>query len=92
MASGQYKFIFMKKIIHHIRRQPEEVRRHILHLLTIVAGVILLLFWVYSLKTSLTNSDTQIKITNDLKPFSTLKDNMVGGYQIISDSNQAVAE
>ena len=43
----------MKKIIHHIRRQPEEVRRHILHILTIVAAIILLLLWVYSLGTSL---------------------------------------
>jgi len=39
----------MKKIIHKIRQQPEEVRRHILHILTIVAGIILISLWVYSL-------------------------------------------
>lgn len=76
----------MKKIIHHIRKQPEEVRRHILHILTIVAGIILFFLWVYSLGTNLNNPDTQVKLNNDLKPFSALKDNLVGGYQTISES------
>lgn len=66
----------MKKIIHHIRKQPEEVRRHILHILIIIFAIILSLFWIYSLGTSLTNPDTQVKISNDLKPFSILKDNI----------------
>lgn len=66
----------MKKIIHHIRKQSEEVRRHILHILIIVAGIILISLWIYSLGTSLTNPNTQIKINNDLKPFSILKDNI----------------
>ena len=66
----------MKKIIHHIRKQPEEVKRHILHVLTIIAAIVLLSFWVYSLGTSLTNPDTQKQIGQDLKPFSILKDNL----------------
>ena len=75
----------MRKIIHHIRRQPEEVRRHILHILTMIAGVVLIVLWVYSLGTNLRNPDTQTKMTNDLKPLSALKDNLVGGYQSISE-------
>jgi uncharacterized membrane protein len=75
----------MKKIIHHLRRQPEEIRRHILHIFIIGAAVILLFFWVYSLGTSLANPDTQTQMSNDLKPFSALKDNMVNGYKSISE-------
>ncbi len=76
----------MRKIIHHLRRQPEEVRRHILHVLTICFGVILLLLWIYSLGSSFSNPDTQAKINNDLKPFSALKDGLVGGYKSMSES------
>ncbi len=77
----------MKKIIHHLRRQPEHVRRHVLHVLTIVFGIILLAFWVFSLGVSLISTDTQTKIKNDLKPFSVLKDNIVSGYQNINTGN-----
>lgn len=66
----------MKKIIHHIRKQPEEVRRHILNVLIAACAVILFLLWVYSLGTNLTNPDNQAKMSQDLKPFSTLKDNL----------------
>lgn len=75
----------MKKIIHHLRKQPEEVRRHILHLMTIVAAIILFFLWVYSLGTNLSNPDTQAKMNNDLKHFSALKDNLVGGYNTLSE-------
>lgn len=73
----------MEKIIHHIRKQPEEVRRHILHVLIVVFGVILILLWIYSLGRTLTNPDTQTKVNQDLKPFSALKANIVGGYESI---------
>ena len=79
----------MRKIIHHIRRQPEEVRRHLLHILTITAGIILILIWILTLRTSFTDSDTRTKAENDLKPFSALKANLVGGYESIPDSGQA---
>jgi hypothetical protein len=77
----------MKKIIQNIRKQPEEVRMHILHIMTLAFAVILVLLWVYSLGTNLTNSDTQTKIGQDLEPFSALKDDMVGGYNSISQPN-----
>lgn len=76
----------MKKIIHHLKSKPEHIRRHILHILTLVFGVILILLWIYSLGTGLTSPDTQVKINNDLKPFSALKDNLVGGYKSISET------
>lgn len=74
----------MKKIIHHLRKQPEQVRIHILHVLTIGASIILMVLWVYSLGKNLTSSETQVKIEKDLKPFSVLKDNLIGGYQSLS--------
>ncbi len=70
----------MIRIIHHIRRQPENVKRHILHLITGIFAVVLLFFWVYSLGTNINDKSIQTKISNDLKPFSALKNNLVGGY------------
>jgi hypothetical protein len=77
----------MKNIIHNIRKQPEEIRRHILHILTGVFAVLLLALWFYSLGASLTSPDTQAGISQDLKPFSAVKDNMVNGYNDMTNSN-----
>jgi hypothetical protein len=66
----------MRKLIRHIRKQPEETRRHILHFLTLVIAVILVALWVYSLGANLSDEDTQTRIEQDLKPFSVLKDNI----------------
>lgn len=76
----------MKKIIHHLRRQPEHIRRHILHATTLVVGIILIFFWMFSLGNNLSNPDTKIKISNDLKPLNALKDNLIGGYKSITES------
>ena len=75
----------MKKIIRNLRKQPEETRRHILHISTIIVAIVLIILWSYSLGKSLTSPDTKIKIKQDLKPFSVLKDNIVGGYKSISN-------
>lgn len=74
----------MRRIIHHIRKQPEAVRRQILHILVLMSAVILILLWIYSLGTTLANPDNQTKVSQDLKPFSTFKDNMIGGYNSIT--------
>ena len=79
----------MKKIIHHIRKQPEHIKRHILRVTILACAVVLFLFWIYSLGTTLTNTDAQVKMSQDLKPFSVLKDNIKEQYNNISapDSN-----
>lgn len=82
----------MKKMIRHIRRQPEETRRHLLHVLMIIAAIILFSLWVYSLGTNLSNQDMQAKVKNDLNPFSALKDNLIGGYNSISEPNLSAEE
>ena len=75
----------MEKIINNIRQKPEKVRRHILHVATVFFAVILLFLWIYTLGKNLNNPDTQAKISNDLKPFSALKANLIGGYKSISE-------
>jgi hypothetical protein len=82
----------MKKMIHHIRRQPEHVRRHILNIVIVVFAAILIMLWIYSLGTTLANPDTQAKMSQDLKPFSAIKNNMVGGYNMLSSPNAAVQQ
>lgn len=66
----------MKKIIHHIRQQPERVRRHILHVFTLVAGVLLFSIWIYSLGGHLSSAETKKDVEQGLKPFSVIKDNI----------------
>jgi len=77
----------MKKIFHHIRRQPEAVKRHILHTLILCFAIILFFLWTYSLGTTLTSTDTGAQIKQDLKPFSVLKDNITDGLNEIKEPN-----
>lgn len=77
----------MQKIIENLRKQPEHKRRHILHLLTICFAFILVGLWLYSLGASITNTDNQAKVNQDLKPFSAIKNNLVGGYESLSSGN-----
>ena len=76
----------MKNLIHNIRKQPEAVRVQILHIMTILFAVVLVCLWVYSLGASFSSPSTQAGIGQDLKPFSALKDNIVGGYDSMSQS------
>ena len=82
----------MRRIIHHLRNKPEQTRRDILHLATVAFAVILVTLWFYSLGENFLNSDTQRKIEQDLKPFSVLKDNIVGGYKSISSPDLNVQQ
>jgi len=76
----------MKNLIHNIRKQPEAVRIQILHITTILFAVVLVCLWVYSLGANFSSPTTQAGISQDLKPFSALKDNMVGGYDSMSQA------
>ncbi|MFZ3011712.1 MAG: hypothetical protein WA060_01800 [Minisyncoccia bacterium] len=76
----------MRKIIHHIRRQPDHVKKHILHIFTAVSAVVLVLLWVYSLGTNFTDTSTEAKVDEDLKPFSALKANLIDGYYSLGET------
>ncbi len=73
----------MKKIIHKLRNRSEEERRHILHIATFILGIFMVILWTFSLGRSVTSTETKKKVQQDLKPFSVLKDDIVGGYQNI---------
>lgn len=66
----------MKKFIHHLRNKSEKTRRDILHMVTICCAIILMLLWAFSLGAHLSDSDTQNKMSQDLQPFSQLKDSL----------------
>lgn len=82
----------MRRIIHNIRKQPEETRRHILHVATFVFAVILVFLWLYSLGANLTSRDTRNKLSEDLKPFSALTNNIIDGYDSLSDPSLDIQE
>ena len=67
----------MQKIIHNLRKQPEQTKRHILHIATFIFAGILILLWIYSLGTNVANSDTQAKVQQDLQPLNVLKNNLL---------------
>lgn len=66
-----------------MRKQPEHIKRHILNVTIMICAVVLFLFWIYSLGTTLTNTNTQAKMNQDLKPFSILKDDITEQYNNI---------
>jgi len=74
----------MKKLINDLRNQPEDTRTHVLHLIVLIAGIILFTLWVFSFSTNIASEETQTNIKNDTKPFAALKDNLMDGYNSIS--------
>ena len=77
----------MKKFIHKLRNRKEEERRHILHITVFVLALFMVLLWTFSLGRSITSKETKIKVNQDLKPFSVLKDDLVGGINSIKGTN-----
>ena len=67
----------MRKIIHHLRKQPEDTRRHILHIVIFVIAIVLIILWSYSLGHTFSSTKTKAKIKQDLQPFSLLKDSLL---------------
>jgi UPF0716 family protein affecting phage T7 exclusion len=69
----------MKKIIHHLRKQPEDVRRHILHIVVFIIAAVLLILWGFSLGKSFSSPSTKEQVKQDLQPFSLLKNSLLPG-------------
>ena len=76
----------MKKIIHHLRKQPEEVRRHVLHITMFFIILLLIGLWIFTLGRNINDPSTQQKIAEDINEFSSLKDSVVEGYSNITDT------
>ncbi len=73
-----------RKIVHKLRQHPEQDRKHIVHIITFIGAVIVILLWTFSLGKSFGAKETEVKIKQDLEPFSVFKDNIVDGYKSIS--------
>lgn len=68
----------MRKFINHLRKKPEEERRHILHILTFIFAIFMIFLWTLTLSKNFTNTAVKENIKEDMKPFSVLKDNIFG--------------
>jgi hypothetical protein len=77
----------MRKIVHKLRQKPEDEKRHILHITVFILALVLVLFWVLSLGRTVASPETKTKIKQDLKPFSILKDSVVGDSPTKGDNN-----
>lgn len=75
----------MRKIIRHLRNQPEHMRLQIVQLSVLVAGVVLVFLWAASFGATFKDSPPiQAQFSDELKPFAALRDNFVEGYKSIS--------
>lgn len=77
----------VKRVVHKLRAKSEQEKRHLLHIFTFIGAIILVILWSWSLGVNFSNSNTKEKIKQDIRPFSVLKDNIVGGYKSVSDTN-----
>lgn len=73
----------MKKIIHNLRQQPEEVRRHILHILMLAFAVILVILWIYSLSNNFSDANTQYELKESIKPLQEFSEDLGGDINSI---------
>ena len=75
----------MRQIINNLRARPEHHRRHMLHVSTVVVAVVMVVLWFVSLGHSLTDSDVKKQVSEEAKPLSALRANLVDGYNSISE-------
>ncbi len=66
----------MHKIIHHIRKQPERNKRHILNVSMLLAFVFLFSIWVHSLGGNLGGTEVKADLKKNIEPLSVLKSNL----------------
>lgn len=77
----------IKKIVHHLRSQPEEERRHILHIFTFIGAIFMIVLWTFTLGQTLAIEDTKTKIKEDVKPLSNFTNNLSDSLNEIEDKN-----
>jgi hypothetical protein len=69
----------MRRVIRHLRRQPERIKIQILYFLTIASGIVLLFVWASRFGISTSQPSTRTGVEGSLQPLSVLKDNAIEG-------------
>lgn len=69
----------MRRVIRHLRRQPERVRMQILYFLTIAFAFVLVLIWASRFGISASQPTNRGGLEDELQPLSVLKDNAIEG-------------
>lgn len=83
----------MRKIIHNLRQKPEATKVRIIHLTVLVAGVLLVSAWLWSIGGIVTSPGTAnvldgaTELSDALRPIDALKDNFVEGYKSSMPAN-----
>lgn len=66
----------MVNIIENLKKEPEHVRKKILHSVLIIFAIILILIWGVILKFRFTSSDVSTGLKEDTKPFNVLTEDL----------------
>lgn len=80
----------MQETIQKLREKPESVKRNILHLIVLVAGILLVLLWVFTLNRNINDDDVRDGMASDIDAFSPLTDDLVDGYSQIGNAGITV--
>jgi len=81
-----------RKFVHHLRSKTEEEKKQILYIFMICVIVIMFIFWIWSLGGQISDPQNKSKMKQDLAPFSTLKDDLLNGYDDISGTSSPVIQ
>ncbi|HWA32354.1 MAG TPA: hypothetical protein VG694_02805 [Candidatus Paceibacterota bacterium] len=77
----------MKKIIHHIRKQPEHIRVKILYILTGISLLLLFVAWAHSFGVNVQQTaKSEKQLGENISPFAVLKDSAVSGFNSLKNS------
>ncbi len=66
----------MLNIIENLKKEPEHVRKKILHFVLIIFAIILILLWGLILKSRFSSQEFNDSLKEDTKPFNTLTDGL----------------
>ena len=66
----------MLNIIENLKKEPEHVRKKVLHTLLVIFAIILILIWGVVLKFRFSSQEFNNNLKEDTKPFNTLTDGL----------------
>lgn len=83
----------MNKLISNIKNKPEHIKKKIALVVTLICGVILVLFWATTLKGQFSSKDEDDGgIKKDFAPFFMIKDGVSTAFDDISKGVKKIGE